>query len=62
MITHTVTNPTGKLVVRITEQGSRFTSRLYVNHGETATLLVKKATTLAGALRQADKLMACHVA
>lgn len=47
----------GSYVVKITGEAGRFTSRLYVNHGETATLVVRKATTMAGALKQAVKML-----
>lgn len=39
-----------------TEQGP-FTSRLYVNYGETATQVVRKAKTLKGAEKQAKKML-----
>ncbi len=35
-----------------------FTTRLYVNHGQTATTMVRKATTLKGARKQAAGLLA----
>ena len=49
----------GSKVVRISANDAQgpFTSRLYVNGGETATLLVKKATTLKGAEKQAKALL-----
>lgn len=51
----------GSHLVRIVEEGGRYTSRLYVNHGETATLTVHKAWTMAGAARQAVKMLAAHL-
>ena len=38
-----------------------FTSRLYVNYGETATATARKAKTLKGAERQAKKMIAEHL-
>lgn len=59
--THTVKTVRGTHTVItncvISEAGSRYTSRLYVNSGETATLSVRKATTLAGAMKQIDGLL-----
>ena len=43
----------GSRVVIITEDGGTFSARLYVNHGETATLQRWKGTTQAGAERWA---------
>lgn len=49
----------GSRVVHITANTADgpFDSRLYVNHGEDATLNVKKAKTLAGAIKQAEKML-----
>lgn len=51
----------GSRVVKISGFDGRYTSRLYVNNGETATLNVKKATTLNGAIKQAEKMLRQHV-
>jgi hypothetical protein len=47
----------GKRVVRVSSQGRAFSSRLYVNGGETATLVTAKAQTEAGARKQAAKML-----
>jgi uncharacterized protein YgbK (DUF1537 family) len=60
MTNHTVANASGKMVVKIAEQGGRFNSRLYVNGGETATLVTAKAKTFTGAQKQAVKMLANH--
>lgn len=48
----------GSRVVRITRTSSGYASRLWVNHGETATLCCAKAKTLKGAREQARRLLA----
>jgi hypothetical protein len=47
----------GTKVVVIVIQGDGFRSRLYVNNGETATLMVKTAKTLKGAEKQANEML-----
>lgn len=47
----------GTRVVMVTEDMGRFSSRLYVNNGETATLVCAKHKTLKGAQRWAAKVM-----
>lgn len=56
MKTHKIQN--GSRVVIVTEDMVRFSSRLYVNNGENATLICAKHKTLAGAQRWAAKVMA----
>lgn len=48
----------GTRVVIATEDMGRFSSRLYVNNGETATLICAKHKTMAGVQRWAAKVMA----
>ena len=51
----------GRTVVRISGDCGRYQSRLYVNGGETATLTTAKAKTLAGAIKQARRMIVSHV-
>jgi hypothetical protein len=63
MVQHTVNHPNGRTKVHITankEEGP-FSSRLYVNGGETATNTTAKHTTLKGAKKWADKVMKKHL-
>jgi hypothetical protein len=55
MKTHNIQN--GTRVVIVTEDMGRFSSRLYVNNGETATLICAKHKTLKGAQRWAAKVL-----
>jgi hypothetical protein len=55
-MTHRIQNGSRVVVVIVTDAG--FSSRLYVNNGETATLLSAKHKTLAGAQKWAAKVMA----
>lgn len=57
-MTFTISSDNGKHQVKINENGGRFSSRLYVNGGETATLTTAKATTKAGAIKQAERMLA----
>ena len=50
----------GNNLVKIVEQGGSYTSRLYVNNGDTATLNVRRAKTLKGAEKQAQDMLARH--
>lgn len=56
--TFTTASADGKRLVRTTEQNGRFSSRLYVNSGETATLTTRKATTRKGAQKQIGAMLA----
>jgi hypothetical protein len=58
MNTFTISSDNGQHIVKINEDGGRFSSRLYVNRGETATLTTAKATTKAGAVKQAERMLA----
>ena len=48
----------GSWVVRTTEQQATYSSRLYVNNGETATLVHATHSTKAGAAKWAAKQLA----
>lgn len=50
----------GSRVVITTEQDGRYSSRLYVNHGETACLQNASHKTLQGAQRWANKILVAH--
>jgi len=43
-------------IISANDESGPFTTRLYVDKGNTATLTVKKAKTLKGAQRQAAKM------
>lgn len=47
----------GSRLVKISQNGSMFSTRLYVNHGETATQTSSKAKTMKGAMGQAVKML-----
>lgn len=47
----------GSRLVIVTRIGPSYTARLYVNHGETATLQTWKGKTMAGARNWANKVM-----
>ena len=57
MFTETVEQGSRQVVISANTEQGPFTSRLYVNSGETATSMSKKAKSLKGARRQALKLM-----
>jgi len=44
-------------IISANDSEGAFSIRLYVNHGETATLQVRKAKTIKGARKAADKLV-----
>ena len=48
----------GSRVVRISHQNNAFESRLYVDHGDVATLTAASHKTKAGAKRWATKVLA----
>lgn len=48
----------GSKVVIVTEQAGRFSARLYVDHGEIATLSSWKGKTEASVRRWAEKVLA----
>ena len=62
MVQHTVTHPNGRTKVHITanQKEGPFSSRMYVNGGETATNTSAKHKTLTGAKKWADKAMKKH--
>lgn len=47
-----------EVVISANTGAGPFSSRLYVNHGETATLETAKAKTLKGAEKQAERMLA----
>lgn len=55
-MTHRIQKGSRIVIVIITDAG--FSSRLYVNGGETATLVCAKHKTRAGMQRWADKVLA----
>lgn len=57
MFQTTIKQGSRQVVIRANDAQGPFTSRLYVNNGETATLLTKKAATLKGAQKQAAKML-----
>ena len=54
----TIETRNGSWIVRTIEQQSTYSSRLYVNNGETATLTHATHSTKAGAIRWANKQLA----
>lgn len=56
MKTHKIQN--GSRLAIVTEDMGRFSSRLYVNNGETATLICAKHKTMDGVQRWASKVLA----
>lgn len=45
------------VIISANDKAGPFTSRLYVNYGETATTTVRKAKTLKGAEKQAQQMI-----
>lgn len=58
MNTTTITNGNKQVVATQNNEASKWNARLYVNGGETATLVAKKFRTLAGVKAWAAKVMA----
>jgi hypothetical protein len=46
-----------EVIISANTDAGPFSSRLYVNNGETATLVAAKAKTLKGARKQAEKML-----
>lgn len=57
MYSKQITSGTRVVIISANSIAGPFTSRLYVNSGETATLQSRKAKTLAGAEKQARALL-----
>lgn len=57
MITTTTKNGSREVVSTANDASSIWSSRLYVNHGETATLTCAKHKTQAGAVKWAKKTL-----
>lgn len=55
MTTYAITK--GNRTVKIVHDGGPYVSRLYVNAGETATLMTAKAKTMQGAVKQAQRML-----
>jgi hypothetical protein len=57
MTLETITKGTRQVIITSNDGTGPFWTRLYVNNGETATLLHKSAQTLKGARKQAAKML-----
>lgn len=57
MFQQTIKNGSREVIISANTEAGPFSIRLYVNNGETATLVSAKAKTLAGATKQARKML-----
>jgi hypothetical protein len=57
MIQQEVTQGSRKVIITANSQEGPFSLRLWVNNGETATLVSGKTKTLAGAIRSANRML-----
>lgn len=58
MFSKTIQKGSRQVVISANTPQGPFSSRLYVNNGETATLTCAKAKTLKGAEKQAERMLA----
>ena len=61
MFQETIANGSREVVISANDLEGPFTSRLYLNNGTTAGSTVKKAATLKGARKQANKILSDYV-
>jgi hypothetical protein len=62
MYTKKIAHRTAVAIITANTESGPFSTRLYVNNGETATLQIKNAKTVMGAERQAAEMLGRHFA